>query len=353
MARLFLTVLRYFVREIVAPLSAFYAIGYILLLFASDLQLHIFGLLTLRNYLAVLGLLVAMNILVAAAAWFLSKRYTLVEAVQSVFVTNTLFTLIIILYSCIASLELFVITKWLPGLPFGEIGVLTVAVPIALLTSILFIYMRLKKRYWVGVPSGILLILLIAILSAWPRTKPPRIASVPHGAASPSSTPAPTPTPVPIFTFANPDPISIPSLGTSGNATPYPSTIEVAEVPGRVKLVTVTLNDFSHTLSGDLAIELEGPSGKRVTLMSRRGGLKPATTLTFADAARDSTSSLKSSPRSASIRPSTRLSTFNGTSPNGSWKLFVVDLAEGDRGRINGGWTLTISVEPDVPSTGK
>jgi len=36
------------------------------------------------------------------------------------------------------------------------------------------------------------------------------------------------------------------------------------------------------------------------------------------------------------------LSGFNGTNPNGTWSLYVVDDAVGDVGNISGGWSLTI-----------
>ena len=37
------------------------------------------------------------------------------------------------------------------------------------------------------------------------------------------------------------------------------------------------------------------------------------------------------------------LSVFDGTDPNGTWSLYVVDDCGGDAGKINGGWSLTFS----------
>jgi hypothetical protein len=45
------------------------------------------------------------------------------------------------------------------------------------------------------------------------------------------------------------------------------------------------------------------------------------------------------------------LSVFNGTNPNGTWKLYVIDDSAGDNGEITGGWTLTISASPPCPTS--
>src|SRR4030095_15354857 len=46
------------------------------------------------------------------------------------------------------------------------------------------------------------------------------------------------------------------------------------------------------------------------------------------------------------------LSIFNGTNPNGTWSLYIVDDAGGDIGQFAGGWTLTItSTGPCVTPT--
>ena len=42
----------------------------------------------------------------------------------------------------------------------------------------------------------------------------------------------------------------------------------------------------------------------------------------------------------------TGLATFAGGSPNGTWKLLVVDQYPGDSGSISGGWTLNFNVAP-------
>src|SRR5262249_52870775 len=43
--------------------------------------------------------------------------------------------------------------------------------------------------------------------------------------------------------------------------------------------------------------------------------------------------------------PSPALSVFNGTNPNGTWSLYVVDDQNGSAGNIAGGWELSISTD--------
>jgi hypothetical protein len=46
----------------------------------------------------------------------------------------------------------------------------------------------------------------------------------------------------------------------------------------------------------------------------------------------------------------TNLSVFNGTDPNGTWSLYVVDDALVDAGLIAGGWSLTLNWQPVTPA---
>jgi uncharacterized repeat protein (TIGR01451 family) len=49
---------------------------------------------------------------------------------------------------------------------------------------------------------------------------------------------------------------------------------------------------------------------------------------------------------------SDNLAGFNGTSPNGTWSLYVADDSTGDSGIVSGGWTLTLTtVSPVNPVT--
>jgi hypothetical protein len=131
-----------------------------------------------------------------------------------------------------------------------------------------------------------------------------------------------------------------------------------------VTKVTARLNGLSHTFPGDVDILLVGPAGQRMILMSDIGGGTDAVNavLTFDDAAppmgatvvtgtfspaNSGTGDLFPAPAPAAPFGAT-LSVFNGTNPNGAWRLFVVDDAGIDAGSIAGGWSLTITTAEPV-----
>ncbi|MFF2291115.1 proprotein convertase P-domain-containing protein [Peribacillus butanolivorans] len=124
----------------------------------------------------------------------------------------------------------------------------------------------------------------------------------------------------------------------------------------------MTLTNMSHTFPDDIDILLVGPGGQNVILMSDAGGGADINnvTLTFdddaptflPDAAQIVSGTFKPTnfggadvfPAPAPIPPyGSLLNVFNGTNPNGTWSLFVVDDIEGDTGSIAGGWSLTIT----------
>lgn len=158
---------------------------------------------------------------------------------------------------------------------------------------------------------------------------------------------------------------------TMGNALLYPSEITVAGIDSQqVTQVEVTLNGLSHTFPGDLDILLVGPQGQQTILMSDSNGGADFVNLdlTFSAAAELSlpVTASTGTPSSGTFLPSnflfpdtfsspgpgslpgplTDLTVFNGTDPNGTWQLFVVDDAGGDTGNISG-WTLNLSI-PDA-----
>lgn len=173
--------------------------------------------------------------------------------------------------------------------------------------------------------------------------------------------------------FANNTTITVPVTGAT---TPYPSNIAVSGITqNAVTRVVVLLNGLSHNYPADLDVMLVGPGGERVMLMSDAGGFNVnAVTdidLTFSATAtsavpQDSTMSTSAvlpanyasdadlddfsdpfpgpAPTVLDREPAD-LTVFNGTDPNGTWSLYVIDdyLPE-DGGDIGAGWTLFLTV---------
>jgi len=170
-------------------------------------------------------------------------------------------------------------------------------------------------------------------------------------------------------TFSNPALIEIPE---SGEATPYPSTIDVTGLVGPIEKITVTLFNISHTFISDVGAVLVGPDGQATFLFDGAGGFDTIVDLTWTfddDAAEELPA--EGPLTSGTFRPGTQfpgddfpgvpgapypasLAIFNGISPNGTWSLYVLDFVEGDSGQIAGGWSLdvtTASVVVPEPST--
>jgi subtilisin-like proprotein convertase family protein len=167
--------------------------------------------------------------------------------------------------------------------------------------------------------------------------------------------------------FANAASITIP---TSGNASPYPSTVNVAVLAGTISDVNVSLFGFTHTFPDDVDVLLVGPAGQKLLLFSDVGGSNSVTSvnLVLDDSAAGSLSNsgqLSSgtykptnfgsgsdtfgSPAPASPY-SAALSALNGTNPNGTWSLYVVDDNSSDSGAFSGGWALTFVLANAAPT---
>lgn len=182
--------------------------------------------------------------------------------------------------------------------------------------------------------------------------------------------PAPQPTPpcppacdIQTRTFANPNPITInDSEDEPTPATPYPSSITVSDMTGKIIKVTVRLINIRHDDPSDIDIMLVGPTGLNAIIMSDVGGTVAITDVTLtlddqAPTALPDSSPLISGifkptnaedffdtfPGFPSISGGNMLSSFNFTNPNGTWSLFVVDDLEDREGIIAGGWELTIT----------
>ena len=164
-------------------------------------------------------------------------------------------------------------------------------------------------------------------------------------------------------TFANDNDITIPYYAT---ATPYPSAIEVSGVNGVVADLSVGLNGLTHAHPADVDVLLVGPQGQTALVLSDVGAGHPVSgvTLTLDDEAaaalpeRDPLTAGTFRPTNArgfdlfdsgDIFPgapdqngSSALSAFDGTNPNGTWRLYVRDDDGGALGSL-AGWSLEIA----------
>lgn len=165
--------------------------------------------------------------------------------------------------------------------------------------------------------------------------------------------------------FSNNAAITIPAVGA---ASPYPSSIAVTGLVGRVSKTTVTLTNLAHSSPDDVDILLVSPAGQKMILMSDAGGTIQITntTLVFDDAAASALPDAgpivagtfkptnyqmgDSFPSPAPPSPyDAMLSAFNGSNPNGNWSLYVVDDTSLDAGHIANGWRLVITTSDILP----
>lgn len=175
------------------------------------------------------------------------------------------------------------------------------------------------------------------------------------------------------------------TVNDTATASPYPSTIVVSGLFTSLTSITLTLTNFSRSSRpDDLDMLLVGPTGATLIVFSDVGGTGAATgpfTFVLSDAGAtflpDATSftsgtfkptneSTAQDPFAAPAPggtygdpggathpgPNTFASQFNGTNPNGTWSLYIVDDAApsvGETGSI-GSWSLDITAVPE-PST--
>ena len=169
-------------------------------------------------------------------------------------------------------------------------------------------------------------------------------------------------------TFSKAQPITIPAGApgaTIGPAAPYPSEKNVSGFKkGQILDANLTLKNFSHDNFPDDVDVMLAHRGVNRTVMSDVGGSFRVrnTTLKLDD---EATSPLPDGSQlaggtfkptnieSADVFPApaptpsglAKLSGFHGKNPNGPWQLWVVDDADGDFGRIAGGWSITIKAK--------
>ncbi|WP_183093451.1 proprotein convertase P-domain-containing protein [Nocardioides stalactiti] len=157
--------------------------------------------------------------------------------------------------------------------------------------------------------------------------------------------------------------------GTEGTSSPYPRAVTVTGRAGAITDLDVRLPGLHHGHPDDLDLLLVGPGGQSIVLMSDKCGAHPFTgqTVTFDDKAPappddgpctgpalspgDAVGSRDAWPAPAPARPyGNNLSVFNGTSPNGTWRLYAVDDADGGAGFLTSPPELsfTLSVPPQL-----
>jgi subtilisin-like proprotein convertase family protein len=168
-------------------------------------------------------------------------------------------------------------------------------------------------------------------------------------------------------TYSSPGTIDVPGYSV---ANPYPAPINVTGLTGTVTDVNVRLNNLTHGTIDDVAVAVQAPNGQSMMLMSGVGRFQVTdATLTIDDEAAHQFES-EVNPTTGSYRPAqfytsdtfpapgpgssacnpgpvaggscTLASSFDGSNPIGTWKLWVVDHLGTSSGQIAGGWSLDI-----------
>lgn len=185
-------------------------------------------------------------------------------------------------------------------------------------------------------------------------------------------------------------PIAIPS---AGQANPYPSTITIDGTSGlgpSITNVSVTLNGLTHSYLYDLQMLLVSPTGRAFVIQGEVGG-ENATNLTYtlSDSGATFFPGLTNPVNGATYKPAsytqrgffeftapaptnqaayfipsnddpvagdgtdTFAAAFNGTSPFGTWSLYIYDVISDPGFPENNSlqsWTLTITAPPTTAS---
>ena len=120
-----------------------------------------------------------------------------------------------------------------------------------------------------------------------------------------------------VFTYANNTSQAIPDKGTLTSSITVPDTYYAADV-------NVTVN-MTHTRDEDLDVFLVAPDGTRVELFTDVGGTGDNFTGTTLDDNAATAITAGSAPFSGTYRPEGDLTTVEGKSVQGTWKLEVTD----------------------------
>jgi len=162
------------------------------------------------------------------------------------------------------------------------------------------------------------------------------------------------------------------TAGSVGRGDPYPSTINLTDLPDRAYDVNVTLRGFQHENPDDVDVLLEAPNGRASIIMADAGGNATLGSVTFSlndeggDPIPDSgtiqsrqTDDSDEADAGEGYDPAdysgsddfpevddtqnVGFGAFDGVNPNGVWKLYVVDDENnGESGAIANGWEIEI-----------
>jgi subtilisin-like proprotein convertase family protein len=172
----------------------------------------------------------------------------------------------------------------------------------------------------------------------------------------------------------NQTPIAVPLIGTQGQASVYPSTINVVARGGQGQTgrVKVALHGVTHPCPEELAIQLVH-NDTSYLLMANAGGCRPlqGTTLVFDIAGGPIPNTQPDNPAYSAVliadasaygvvpsfpAPAPQGAVVSALPPaatniNGAWSLYVIDTTPGNRGVIAGGWSLNYDTSPTFVST--
>lgn len=168
--------------------------------------------------------------------------------------------------------------------------------------------------------------------------------------------------------------VAIPATGTSGPASPYPATRTISGHTGLISDLNVSIDGVWHERPDDLDLLLVGPEGQKTVLMSDACGSlgvnaygwewddeAPAPmpegngTDVFCGTRFHRPANYGDGdvwPAPAPAGPyATTLSAFDGTDPNGEWRLFVNDDSDGNTGFFTNRFQLGITTTTPPPNT--
>ena len=126
---------------------------------------------------------------------------------------------------------------------------------------------------------------------------------------------------------------AIPDLGQITSTLTVASNITIKDLNVQV--------NAAHSYDGDVRMTLIAPDGTKVILFNRRGGSGDNFNNTVFDDEGTNSIYRGTAPFSGTFKPEYVLSTFDGKSAKGAWRLVIEDTAAFDVGRLNA-WSITI-----------